>query len=266
MPHISLRHRSDLNLWYERSGSGPTVILLNGMSQTTANWRTQARKLSESFDVVSYDARCQGRSSAPDEALELDDHVADLASLMDSLEIPSAALVGFSHGARVALRFAAELPDRVNSMSLSGVGCDGDQLRALTIRSWRKALEFGGQEAMAWVALPDILGRRFLDGLGGAWEPMVRATVQRNSLVGLRRLIEGLEGYEDAAADARRVQSRCQLIVGADDLLVSRHSAQQLCDELGRCRLYMLRNCAHTVPIESPEEWRNLVTSFLRAA
>lgn len=50
-------------LHYETRGDdGPCVLLLNGMSQSTASWMSQARKLGERYRVVMYDARGQGKS------------------------------------------------------------------------------------------------------------------------------------------------------------------------------------------------------------
>lgn len=266
MAHIRLRHRPDIELWVEDMGEGGVpVLLLNGMSQTTANWRTQMRRLSETRRVLAYDARNQGRSTVVDEPVELDDHVADLVSVLDSLELERVVAVGFSHGARVALALAARAPARVAALSLTGTGGSEDSLRDLMIETWSQVLRLGGVEAMAWCALPDILGRRFLDGLGQAWEPMVRATVQRNHAVGLRRLLEGLQSYPDALGDAAAVVCPVQLMVGREDRLVSARSAKELAAALGLGEdgVEWFDDAGHTVPIESPEQWRGGLQEFL---
>jgi 3-oxoadipate enol-lactonase len=266
MPHIQLRHRPDIELWVEDMGAGGVpLLLLNGMSQTTANWRTQMRRLAEDRRVVAYDARNQGRSTVVDEPVELDDHVADLVSLLDSLELERVVAVGFSHGARIALALAARAPARISALSLTGTGAAEDSLRDLMIETWSQVLRLGGVEAMAWCALPDILGRRFLDGVGGAWEPMVRATVQRNHAVGLSRLLQGLQSYPDALEDAAGVRCPAQLMVGREDRLVSAASATRLATalRLGSPGLEWFEGVGHTVPIEAPEDWRRALHDFL---
>ena len=85
---MSWHERSGRRLYFEvRGDTGPLLVLLNGMSQSTANWATQARHLSERFRVLMYDARGQGRSDLGDPtALSLSGHVEDLVSLLDHVE------------------------------------------------------------------------------------------------------------------------------------------------------------------------------------
>ena len=265
MPEFQLPSRPDISLYYELSGatSAPLVVLLNGMSQSTANWRTQARKMAERFQVLSYDARCQGRSTVVDEPLTLDDHALDLRDLLDHLQARHVVLVGFSHGARVALHTAPLLGARCVGLSLTGTGSDGDAMREVIVRSWREVLHRGGIEALAWCTIPDILGRVYLESLRGQWEPMVRATVQRNDAVGLGRLLEGLAGYAGPEEDARQIGCPTQLLSGREDLLVSIESAQRLAALLHDCQHVVFEHVGHTLPIEAPEAWRAQVDAFL---
>jgi 3-oxoadipate enol-lactonase len=265
MPEFQLPSRPEISLYYELAGEpgAPLVVLLNGMSQSTANWRTQARRLAERFQVLSYDARCQGRSTVVDEPLTLDDHALDLRDLLDHLGAKRIVLVGFSHGARVALHTAPLLGGRCIGLSLSGTGADGDAMREVIVRSWREVLQRGGIEALAWCTIPDILGRNYLESLRGQWEPMVRATVQRNDAAGLGRLLEGLAGYAGPEEDARQIQCPAQLLSGREDLLVSIESAQRLAGMLNNCEHVIFDHVGHTLPIEAPEPWRARVDAFL---
>lgn len=263
------RPGDDPDIWYERRGEGPTIVLLNGMSQSTANWMSQTRVLSETYDVITYDARGQGRTPVGDVATSLDVHASDLDALLEHLEVERPALVGFSHGARVALAFAARFPRRPAALVLSSAGAGDDALRDTMIRAWAEILRLGGVEAMAWCAIPDILGRDFLAKHRGQLEAMVRATVQRNSAEGLGRLLEGLQGYGDAAEDAAKVLCPTLVLSADQDRLVSAGGARTLAASLTAASLVeqrVLAECGHTAPIEQPEAWRDEVTAFLSRA
>lgn len=265
MPRFE-RPGDEPDIYYERRGDGPALVLLNGMSQSTANWMSQTRALSERFEVVTYDARGQGRTPVGDVPTTLDVHAADLLTLLDHLELSQPALVGFSHGARVALAFAARHPDRLSSLVLSSAGAGPDALRDAMIRAWAEILRLGGVEAMAWCALPDILGRAFLERHAGQLDAMVRATLQRNSAEGLGRLLEGLQGYPDARDDASRVTCPTLVLGAADDRLVAPARARALAEALDnaeRVELDTLAECGHTAPIEQPEAWRERVVRFV---
>jgi 3-oxoadipate enol-lactonase len=186
--------------------------------------------------------------------------------LLDGLAIDRVVLAGFSHGARVALHTAALFPERVAGLSLTATGADGDAMREIIVRSWREVLTRGGVEALAWCTIPDILGRAYLEGLRGQWEPMVRATVQRNDATGLRRLLEGLASYPPPDEDARLIECPTQLLVGTEDLLVSLPSARLLASLLPDCTLIEIPGVGHTLPIEQPDAWRDHVLPFVQRA
>jgi pimeloyl-ACP methyl ester carboxylesterase len=236
------------------------MVLLNGMSQSTANWLSHARPLAEQFTLVTYDAQGQGRSPLGARAVSLDGHVNDLRELMTALEISSPILCGFSYGARVALAYAARFPREVARLVLTAAGDDDDALRRTTVRSWREVLRLGGLEAMAWAAIPDILGREFLVGVESQLEAMVRATIQRNTVEGLSALLESMEAFSPPAVDASRVTCPSLLISGSLDLLVSSESARRLAAALGAEQVTI--TSGHTVPVERAVEWRSSVVEF----
>lgn len=250
-------------LWVERRGAGSSLLLLNGLSQSTANWRTQMRELQASHDVIAYDARGQGRSGLGPLPITLDDQVADVESLLDALGVERVSLAGFSHGARVALAVAASLPDRVERLVLTSIGTNDGPHRRLIVRSWREVLERGGVEAMAWCTLPSILGEDFVRAHREQFDAMVRATVQRNSAEGLRALLSALEGYPDPTPEARRVRCPVLLVTSDRDPLVPLEDARRLADSFDEVRHVFIRGCGHTLPIEAPEAWREAVLSFL---
>lgn len=243
-------------------GPNDTVVFLNGMSQSTLHWKSQARAFQSKFRVLTYDAQGQGDSPLSDAELSLAIHSSDLADLLNHLDTAVVHLVGFSHGARVALQFAADYPERVKSLVLCSATATPNALSRTIIRSWREILERGGVQAMSWAALPTILGDRFLGQnehlLGG----IIKASEQRNSRDGLMALLEGMQSYPDLSELARQV-SASTLVISADgDLLVTRDGAQELA-RLTRGRHVEVNGVGHTIPIEAPEEFRELVLGFL---
>ena len=256
-------HSGAVEMFVEEQGSGPALLLLNGLSQTTANWRTQARALSSRFRVVSYDARGQGRTPLGSRPVGLEEQLEDIAELLDALGIERAHLCGFSHGARVALAFAAAYPERVDRLVLTSIGTNDGPLRRLIVRSWREVLRQGGVEAMAWCTLPSILGTEFVRVYGDQVEAMVRATVQRNSESGLGALLEALAGYPDPRVEAGRVLAPTLLVTSDEDLLVPVDDARALAAAFPEVHHVLVCGCGHTIPIEMPEAWRRHVLAHL---
>jgi len=100
-----------VQLFYELSGSGEIpVILVHGSWVSHHTWDSVLPHLDEKFRVLTYDRRGHSQSEGPAGQGSIRDDVADLAALIEQLELAPAWVVGNSSGASIALRLAAEHP------------------------------------------------------------------------------------------------------------------------------------------------------------
>lgn len=108
-------------LYVERNGRGPAVVLIHAGVCDLRMWDGQVRSLSERYTVVRYDCRGFGRSRSEPVAFS---NRHDLAALLDHLNIAQAALVGCSRGGMIATDFALEFPERAVALGwiCSGIG------------------------------------------------------------------------------------------------------------------------------------------------
>lgn len=114
----------------------PPVALIHGLGANLAFWYLGAvRHLGRERTLLMHDMRGHGASSMPATGYGLTQLADDFRILLDELEIERVHLVGHSHGARVALVFALEHPERVESLVLADT-----QIRALqkpmTLGEW----------------------------------------------------------------------------------------------------------------------------------
>jgi pimeloyl-ACP methyl ester carboxylesterase len=109
----------DARINYTAVGGGPAVVLIHGWALSLREWDDQIAALAPHFRVVAYDRRGYGKSTG---VADPSADPGDLRALLDTLGIPSAALVGHSAGADVASRFAAAMPERVDGLVLYGGG------------------------------------------------------------------------------------------------------------------------------------------------
>ena len=102
---------------YEDVGSGEPLVMIHGASSSSHTLAHNFDDLSKGFRVIAPDLRGLGGSEHVTEALP-SDWVADLVGLLDHLGISKAHVYGVSLGARVALRFGIDHPDRTRSLIL----------------------------------------------------------------------------------------------------------------------------------------------------
>jgi pimeloyl-ACP methyl ester carboxylesterase len=119
--------RAGMRLSVEDAGRGIPVVLLHGLTATRRYVVMGSRALERSgHRVVGYDARGHGQSApAPGaDAYGYDDLAADLAAVLDELEVGRAVLAGASMGAHTALRLALDAPERVAALVAITPGYD----------------------------------------------------------------------------------------------------------------------------------------------
>ena len=93
-------------LFYNDWGSGRPVVLIHGWPLDADMWSDQAVFLAENgLRVIAYDRRGFGRSSQPWNGYDYDTLAADLAAVMDGLDLKDAVLVGFSMGGGEVARY-----------------------------------------------------------------------------------------------------------------------------------------------------------------
>lgn len=114
-----------LQLAYDRRGDGPALVLLHGSLLSRAIWRGLGylAPLAQHHTVLRVDLRGHGRSGAPHDAAAYtqDRFVADLLTLLDEEGLGTAAVLGYSLGARIALSAALAAPERISRIvSLAG--------------------------------------------------------------------------------------------------------------------------------------------------
>ncbi|GGP49568.1 arylesterase [Streptomyces variabilis] len=101
MPFITVgqENSTDIELYYEDHGSGQPVVLIHGYPLDGHSWEKQtAALLAAGYRVITYDRRGFGRSSQPTTGYDYDTFAADLNTVMETLDLRDAVLVGFSMG------------------------------------------------------------------------------------------------------------------------------------------------------------------------
>ena len=102
-------------MWSESAGDprSPLAVLIHGSMDRSAGMLKLSRRLDDTYHVLRYDRRGYGRSRPHPGPFGMDQHVADLATLLDGQR---AVLIGHSYGGNVALAHAARSPELVRAV------------------------------------------------------------------------------------------------------------------------------------------------------
>jgi pimeloyl-ACP methyl ester carboxylesterase len=105
-----------IKIHYLTAGHGPAVILLHGYTQTSRMWRPLIPKLSGKFTVIAPDLPGIGDSEIPKNGLDMKTSAIRIHTLMKSLGISKARVVGHDIGLMVAYAYAAQFPSEVEKL------------------------------------------------------------------------------------------------------------------------------------------------------
>jgi 3-oxoadipate enol-lactonase len=104
---------------YQRQGAGPPVVLLHPLALAGGIWAPVVGRLAGRYDVITPDARGHGSSEWDGNPFTIEDLADDVISLLDSLGLRQASLVGMSMGGSIAINAAGRYPDRVRKLVLA---------------------------------------------------------------------------------------------------------------------------------------------------
>ena len=116
---------NDCAIRYEfRQGKGPVYVLMHEMGGTLESWAQTLSYFPASAQVLRYDQRGFGLSEKIVDEVSINQHIQDLAMLLDKLGIEQpVVLAGVAVGAGIAIGFAARYPERVSHLVAFAPAC-----------------------------------------------------------------------------------------------------------------------------------------------
>lgn len=257
-----------------RSGVGVPVLLLHGFTGRGEDWAPFRPALERLTQPIAVDLLGHGASDAPTDPARhgLPRQAADLAAFLRAEGLAPAHVVGYSFGARVALRLAVDHPDVVRSLVLESPSAGvadpvAREDRRVADERLAELLETQGIEAFVdrWEALPLFATERSLPA-------ETRAAIRAGRLANdSRGLAAGLRGAgQGVMAPLHDLLPAIAVPVtviagGLDQAGLPR--AESVAAAIPSARLVVVPGVGHAVHRESPTRFaRELATHLVRSS
>jgi len=255
---------NDVTLHYQVIGAPeekPVLVFSNSLGTDFRIWRDVIMQFVGDYAIVAYDKRGHGLSDVGTSPYTIDDHVNDLAALLDHLKVTNAIVCGLSVGGVIAQGLALERPDLVRALILCDTGHkigNGDL--------WNARITAVKEEGIASIA-DAILERWFSADYRRADNPDFAG--YRNMLI--RTPAEGYIGTSVALRDndytARTptisVPTLC--IVGEEDGATPPALVQELANLIDGSEFALIKGAGHLPCIEQPHALVDVMQPFLAA-
>jgi 3-oxoadipate enol-lactonase len=257
---VPVTNTRNATIEYEVHGSGPSLVLVNGLGFGRWGWFRQVPDLSRSFAVVTFDAR---RKS--DRGLGVGDLAGDVADLLAHIGVNNAHVLGASLGGFVAQELALTRPELVAGLVLVSTGHGGRGQARMSAGATGKMLGLGalGPRQAARRGLEGATSERYRAENPDEFEWIVQKRLE-DSPSPASYNAQALAGARfDHSGDVGRVASPTLVIHGAQDRYVPPANARALAEAIPGARLLLLEGAGHLVFVERAAEVNREVLTFL---
>lgn len=263
---MELAHVNGIDIAYRLDGDGaptrPWLVLAHALGHDHTMWDAQAAELGRACNILRYDLRGHGRSSAPRGDYTLEQMADDLRGLLDQLAIKRCHLVGLSLGAMVAQLAAIRSPLRFASLTLAAAACrfspHMQPVWARRIAAVRSPL---GMDAI----IDDTISGWFTAAFFATRAADVSRSVQVLRRTPVAGYIGAIAAMSRADLTARLSAITCPVLVvaGDDDRVVPFAHAEQILMLIRQARLRRIHGASHLSNIEQAADFNAALREFL---
>lgn len=266
-PGVSSIVANGITTNYIEAGDGPPVVLIHGSGPGVtayANWRRTIPALAEQFRVLALDMVGFGETERPPGVVyDLTTWANQVVGFLDAHSIERASLVGNSFGGAIALRVAAQHPERVERLALMGSagvpfplteGLDAVWGYQPSIDNMRRLLDiFAYSRELVTDELAEVRYRASIGpGVQEAFSAMFPAPRQRS--------VDALVTPEE---DLARLPHETLVIHGREDRVVPLSTSIRLMEVIPKAQLHVFGRSGHWTQIEWAEQFNQLLSDFL---
>lgn len=228
-----------VNTWYDERGEGGPLVLLHGGMSDSRVFEGNLATLADRFRVLMPERRGHGHTADVEGPLTFDVLVQDTAAFCEEVVGAPAHLVGYSHGATVALLLALRRPDLVDRLVLVSGAFHRDGMLVTP---------------SAEAGVPEPLARAYAE---------VSPDGPGHVEVVLAKIAQAAEREPDLAAEELGGIDRPTLVMAGDDDLVAHEHTLELVRGLPDAELAIVPGTSHLLLMEKPALCTMLVRQFL---
>lgn len=247
-------------LTYTKHGTGPAVLLIQGVGLIGAGWMPQVKGLSDRFTLITFDNRGIGESQITNGELSIEAMAADALAIMDAEKIERFHVAGHSMGGVIAQQVALLAPERLLSLGLLCTFARGKQATQMTPQLFWLGLRsrIGSRAArrnafleiiMPRAALERVDRQRFAEELA----PLFGHDLAEQPPIVMKQL-RALAKY-DSSPQLQKLGSIPTLVISAaEDIIARPIYGRELATSIPGARYFEIPAAGHGVPIQLSAE------------
>jgi pimeloyl-ACP methyl ester carboxylesterase len=261
-----------------RSGSGPVLLMVHGITSSSETWRLVIPRLAKRFTVIAPDLLGHGHSAKPTGDYSLGAYASGVRDILLALGHERATFVGHSLGGGVALQLSYQFPELCERLVLVDSGGLGREVSPML----RSATLAGSRIVLPLLCRPRVLHagqavgqliERFGVGLSTDVREVARGhasltdrAAREAFLHTLRTIIEP-GGQRVTATDRLYLAESLPLLIvwGMNDSIIPVAHARAAHDQVRGSCLEVFQESGHFPQLDEPDRFVDVLTAFIDA-
>lgn len=241
------------------SGEGTPFVLTHGLGDDLHFWDSVAEALARHHRVVRWDVRGFGRSDKPAGPYSPELFAADLAALLDTLDLDRVHLAGISMGGVIAQRFALGHAQRLRSLVLVSTS---SEIAERASSGWQRLA--ARVEKDGFSARSSDASRSFAAAFAAAHPDVVRAATEQTAANDRRSYAAAARAMSRYGwtEQLRALAVPALILQGLEDQLTPPGGSVKMSRALPANRLLLVEGCGHNLPLEKPELFAAAALAF----
>ncbi len=231
-----------IKMYYEIYGEGEPLLLIHGNDGSIQDMKFQIEYFSKYYQVIVADSRGHGKSDKGKQQLNYPLMASDWAHLLDSLDIKSAHVFGWSDGGIIGLLLAINHPQKVRKVAVMGANLQPDES---AVYPW----------AVNWVK----------DNIAYA-EEKIAAKDKSKDWELIRQKLRLLGTQPNISLDDLHKISAPVLVLAGDRDIIREEHTIKMYQNIAKSHLAIFPGETHWAPINQPELFNVTVHKFLSTA
>jgi aminoacrylate hydrolase len=252
-------------LHYETFGDRrkPPLMLIAGLGGVGAGWGPQIERFAADHFVVLPDHRGTGQTTRAADGYSIAQHAADMASLIASLDIGPAHIVGSSTGGAIAQLIALDHAGCVRSVTMASSFARPDDVMRRQFALRRKVAAAGDMQTAFSCAALFLFSPRYASENPqrvAAW--VERAAAQPGEPEIAVKRIDMIMAH-DALARLGDIRQPVLVVCGSDDFCTPLHMSKEIARAIPGAELKVLPGAGHFVYLEQEHRFFDTVRAFV---
>jgi len=259
----------DIEIAYKAFGKGDPILLISGSGNVMDVWPLPLLlELSSNRTVIIFDNRGVGNTTSGTGPFTIDQFANDTVGLLDALNIRKADVLGFSMASFIAQQLTLTHPEKVNRLVLYGASCGGQEAFPQTPEVAGIISDFVNNRTENINEFLSItFPREWIKTHPNYLETIPKTTeiVPSTTLVKQFNAVEDWlsKNWTGVCNQVQNISIPTLIMAGTEDVAVPAANSLILVQKIPSAWLVQIKGAGHGLMYQYPEQFSEIVKTFL---